>query len=241
MIILKGGRTEAGGRATMSHTGSLAGEVQIFDAVCRQTGAMRVESTEELIDTATAFRFIGKLDGPRAGIVGIGDGNSVLAADAVAAAGLEVPPLPEATQRQLAEFTPVAGTSVRNPVDTNVGFGPEGPRLMRETLRLVAEAPNIDVILYQAAIGWGPSRGDEGPSVVEIAKQIATSTGEAVREFGKPIVVLVRPPLTTEVVEASVTFMEEAARQGLAIFPAVSNAARALRRLLDFQPGRQEA
>ena len=241
VIILKGGRTEAGSRATVSHTGSLAGEMQVFDAVCRQAGAMRVESIEELIDTAAAFRFLGRLDGPRVGIVGIGGGNSVLAADDVAAAGLEVPPLPEETQRQLAEFTPVAGTSVRNPVDTNVGFGPDGPRLMRETLRLVAEAPNIDVILYQAAIGWGPSRGAEGPSVVEIAKQIATSTGEAVREFGKPIVVLVRPPLTTEVMEASITFMEEAATQGLAIFPAVSNAARALRRLLDYQIERQKA
>ena len=112
---------------------------------------------------------------------------------------------------------------------------------MRETLRLVAEAPNIDVILYQAAIGWGPPRGDEGPSTVEIAKQIATSTGEAVREFGKPIVVLMRPPLTSEAMEASIAFMEEAARQGLAIFPAVSNAARALRRLLDWQAGRQKA
>ena len=240
VIILKGGRTEAGGRATVSHTGSLAGEVQVFDAVCRQTGAMRVESIEELVDTAIAFRFPGQLPGPRTGIVGVGGGNSVLAADAVAAAGLEVPPLPEATQRQLAEFTPIAGTSVRNPVDTTVGFGPDGPRLMRETLRLVAEAPNIDVILYQPAIGWGPPPGDEGPSAVEIAKQIATSTGEAVREFGKPIVVLMRPPLTSEAMEQSITFMEEAAAQGLAIFPGVSNAARALRRLLDFQAGRQE-
>ena len=111
---------------------------------------------------------------------------------------------------------------------------------MRETLRLVGEAPNIDVILYQPAIGWGPPPGDEGPSAVEIAKQIATSTGEAVREFGKPIVVLMRAPLTSEAMEQSITFMEEAAAQGLAIFPGVSNAARALRRLLDWQAGRQE-
>ncbi len=236
VIVLKGGRTEAGGRATVSHTGSLAGELQVFDAVCRQTGAMRVESIDELVDLATAFRYVPVVAGPGIGIVGVGGGNSVLAADDIAAAGLEVPVLPDDTQRQLAEFTPVAGTSVRNPVDTNVGFGPDGPRLMRETLRLVAEAPNIDVIIYQAPIGWGPSRrtsDEDGPSVVEQAKLMAVATGEAVRDFGKPIVTLVRPPLTAEVMEASIAFKEEAAAQNLAIFAAVSSAARALRRVLD--------
>jgi acyl-CoA synthetase (NDP forming) len=158
VLILKGGRTEAGGRATVSHTGSLAGEMRVFDGACRQAGALRVEGMEELVDCAVAFRFVPRLAGARVGIVGIGGGNSVLAADAVAAAGLEVPPLPEETQRELAAFTPVAGTSVRNPVDTNVGFGPEGERLMRETLRLVAPAPRTST----SSSSRRPLAGDPG-------------------------------------------------------------------------------
>lgn len=237
VIILKGGQTEAGSRATASHTASLAGALEIFDAACRQAGALRVDDIDELIDTAVAFRFVKELAGPRVAIVGVGGGHSVLAADAAATQGLQVPALPEETQRALAEFTPVAGTSVRNPVDTNVGFGPEGPRLMRETLRLVAEAANIDAIIYQAAVGWGPSRrgGDGGPDQVEYARQLATLAGESMAGFGKPIAVQLRPALTAEAMEATVAFQEEAAAQGLATFPSIGSAAGALRRLLDWQ------
>ena len=239
VIVLKGGRTEAGGRATVSHTGSLAGALQVFDAACRQAGALRVDDIDELIDCAVAFRFVGRIDGPRVGIVGVGGGHSVLAADAVASAGLEAPPLPEETQRALAEFTPVAGTSVRNPVDTNVGFGPEGDRLQRETLRLVGEAPNIDIIFFQGAIGWGPGRRDSGPDPVEQARQLAVTTGEAMAQVGKPVVVPLRPPLTAEAMEATVAFQEEASAHGIATFPSVSRAARTVRRLLDWQAGRE--
>ena len=242
VVVLKGGRTEAGGRAAASHTGSLAGQLQVFDAACRQAGALRVDDMDDLIDTAVAFRFVRGLAGPRLGLVGVGGGHSVLAADAVAAAGMEAPPLPEETQQALAEFTPVAGTSVRNPVDTNVGFGPEGPRLMRETLRLVAEASNIDGIVYQAAVGWGPPRGrdgDGGPDPVEHAKQLAASTAEAMESFGKPVVLVVRPALSADTMDAVVAFQEVAAARGLATFPTVDRAARALRRLLDWQADRE--
>ena len=238
VIILKGGRTEAGGRATVSHTGSLAGAITIFDAACRQGGAIRVDSIDELNDCAVAFRYLDHLAGPRVGIIGVGGGNSVLATDEVAAVGLEVPHLPEKTQAALGEFTPVAGTSVRNPVDTNVGFGPEGSKLMQETLRLVAEAPNIDIIMLQAAIGWGPGRG--AADQAEHAKQIAASTADAIASFGKPVIMLVRPPITTEVMAATVAFREEAAARGLAVFGSVRNAALALRRRLDWQAQREE-
>src|SRR5439155_4392605 len=58
VIALKGGRTEAGGRATRSHTGSLAGSYQVFAAACRQAGAVLVESLDDLLDTAVAFEFL---------------------------------------------------------------------------------------------------------------------------------------------------------------------------------------
>jgi len=239
VIILKGGRTEAGGRATVSHTGSLAGQLAIFDAACRQAGAIRVESIEELNDCAVVFRYLGDISGPNMAIVGVGGGNSVIAADDVASAGLEVPHLPEATQAALGEFTPVAGTSVRNPVDTNVGFGPEGQRLMQETLRIIAEAPNIDAIILQAAIGWGPPRAGGAPDHAEHAREVAQSTAEAIGSFGKPIIMIVRPPLTTEDMEATVAFREEAAKLELATFSSVGAGASAIRRRLDWQAARE--
>jgi acyl-CoA synthetase (NDP forming) len=237
VIILKGGRTEAGGRATVSHTGSLAGGLDIFDAACRQAGAIRVDDMEDLIDCAVAFRFLKGLPGPGVGIVGVGGGHSVLSADAVASAGLEVPPLPEETQRALAEFTPMAGTSVRNPVDTNVAFGPEGERLQAETLRLVAEAPTIDVLLLQAAVGWGPPRG-AGFDPADQARRLAASTAKTMARFGKPVAFILRPALSKDATEAVFAFQEEAAARGLATFNSVPRAAQALRRVLEWQAGR---
>src|SRR5205085_1848772 len=98
VVILKGGRTDAGARAAASHTGSLAGSLQVFDALCRQMGAIRVESLDELVDLAVAFRFVTPPAGRGVAVVGAGGGTSVLAADMIDAAGLEVPPLPDAVQ-----------------------------------------------------------------------------------------------------------------------------------------------
>ncbi len=239
VIILKGGRTEAGGRATASHTGSLAGSLQIFDAACRQAGAIRVDTMDQLVDAVTATRFISRLSGPGVAIIGGGGGHSVLAADEVASAGLRVPALPQEVQRKLMDFTPVAGTSVRNPVDTNVGFGLQGNKAISDTIRIAAEAEEIDVILYHTSFSWGPAtRGVVDP--VKLAREGAVMLGEVMRETDKPVVVVVRPPLGAHGVEATVAFQDEAAAQGLATFPAVGRAADALATLLWAQRLRQE-
>ncbi|HXF50348.1 MAG TPA: CoA-binding protein [Dehalococcoidia bacterium] len=239
VVILKGGRTDAGGRATASHTGSLAGSLQIFDAVCRQAGAVRVDTMEELVDTVTAMRFLKSLPGPGVAIVGGGGGHSVLAADEVASAGLDVPVLPDHIQRKLMEFTPVAGTSVRNPVDTNVGWGPQGNEAIANTIRIVAEADVIDVVLYHTGFGWGPTRG--APDLVKMAQDQARVMGEVMRETGKPLVVVARPPLSVQGMDATVAFHEEAARQGIAVFPSVGRAAVALAKVRQAQDLRRQA
>ncbi|HYM15452.1 MAG TPA: CoA-binding protein [Dehalococcoidia bacterium] len=238
VVILKGGRTDAGSRAATSHTGSLAGSLQIFDAAARQAGAVRVERMDELVDMSVAFRFLSGLRGPRAGIVGGGGGYSVLASDEVGAAGLEMPMLPVEIQQKLHDFTPTAGTSVRNPVDTSVGWGPDGLKPMLDTIRIVAEATNVDYILYHTSWGWGPR---SGPDIVEHARLQGEKLGELRGEIGKPIVCVARTPTTAQGMEATLEFQEVCARSGLATFPSVQAAALSLRRLLDWQAGREPA
>ena len=239
VVILKGGRTEAGSRAANSHTGSLAGSLQVFDAAVRQAGAIRVDRLDELVDSAVAFRFLARLPGPRAGIVGVGGGNSVLASDEVASHGLQMPPLPDDVQRTLTEFTPSAGTSVRNPVDTNVGWGPEGLKPMLDTIRIVAESPNIDFVLYHTGWGWGPTR--PGPSLGEMASEAAVKIGDLSREIGKPVVCVARPPTTEIGMTATLLFQQEAAARGLPVFASVQAASLALQRLLGWQRAREES
>ncbi len=91
-IILKGGFTAAGARAASSHTGSLAGSSAVFDALCRQAGALRVDSLDELYDMTVAVTTrVREVRGPRAVLAGGGGGFSVLSADAIAHHGLELP------------------------------------------------------------------------------------------------------------------------------------------------------
>ncbi len=158
VVILKGGRTAAGGRATQSHTASLAGPIRIFDSVCRQAGVIRVDGMDELVDLVIAFRDVKKLSGPNACLIVGGGGRSVLSADDVAAEGLDVPHLPPETQAQLREFTPIAGTSIRNPIDSSMGFRGADDDSAMKTLQIAASASNIDFVLYNTGMGWGPRR-----------------------------------------------------------------------------------
>jgi acyl-CoA synthetase (NDP forming) len=239
VAILKGGRTEAGTRAANSHTGSLAGSLQIFDAAVRQAGAIRVDRMEELVDMAVTFRYLTKLSGPRAGIVGGGGGYSVLASDEIGAAGLQMPALPADIQQKLRDFTPTAGTSVRNPVDTNVGWGPEGLKPMLDTIRIVAEAPNIDYILYHTSWGWGPSRSGM-PNIVEAATTQGDKLGELAAEIGKPIVCVSRTPTSAPGMDATLAFQERCAEHSLAVYSSVAAAALAVQRLLAWQSQRMQ-
>jgi acetyltransferase len=237
VAILKGGRTEEGTRAVNSHTGSLAGSLQIFDAAVRQAGAVRVDRMEELVDQTVAFRYLKSLPGPRAGIVGGGGGYSVLASDEVGASGLQMPALPNDVQQKLRDFTPTAGTSVRNPVDTSVGWGPEGLKPMLDTIRIVAESPNVDYVLYHTSYSWGAMRA-EGPSIVEVAGEAAHGIGEVARAAGKLVVCVARIPTTELGMAGTLAFQRSVAEAGLPVFNSVRDAALALTRLLDWQSRR---
>ncbi len=70
VIILKGGRGKSGTRATASHTASLAGSVEVWNAAMKQAGAVSVVSIEEMLDVAAAFYFLPPAYGTRTGISG---------------------------------------------------------------------------------------------------------------------------------------------------------------------------
>jgi len=237
VVILKGGRTEAGTRAANSHTGSLAGSLQIFDAAVRQGGAIRVDRMEELVDMAVTFRYLRELRGPRAGIVGGGGGYSVLASDEIGSAGLQMPALPEEIQRKLKDFTPTAGTSVRNPVDTNVGWGSEGLTAILDTIRIVAEAGNIDYVLYHTSWGHGPNRAG-ADEVVATAKKQGAAIGELAKEIGKPLVCVCRTPTSVDSMAATIAFQDQCSEHELPVYSSVAAAALSLARFISWQSRR---
>ncbi len=232
LAILKSGRTEAGSRAANSHTASLAGSLQVFDGLCRQAGAIRVESLEALIDVAVAFRFVKRLAGPNIVVVGGGGGASVLAADDLAAAGLSVPPLLPETQAELARVTHEAGTSIRNPIDTTSLWEEQG---FESTLMPAAAAPNIDAVLYHTGFGGGMNRrGDVRSRLRSQAEGLA----RVQERSGKPMIIAIRPSSDPDGFDHTLEFEDLCWRNGLAVFPGIKQAGDALGRLIEWQRDR---
>ena len=91
IITLKAGITEGGSRAAASHTAVLAGSEVIWNAFFKQSGVIRVDDLEELLDAAMAFLYLRRPKGRRIGIVGRGGGLGVVATDMCEKAGLRVP------------------------------------------------------------------------------------------------------------------------------------------------------
>lgn len=115
VVVLKVGRSEVGATAVASHTASLVGADEVFDALFEQYGAIRVDSMAEMFDVCYALA-IGKLpEGDRLGILTGSGGVGILAADEAGESGLEVTPTSESLQRDLKAIWPPAG--VGNPID----------------------------------------------------------------------------------------------------------------------------
>ena len=195
-IILKGGLSAAGARAASSHTGSLAGSRQIFEALCRQAGALRAETLEDLLDLTIAVRTsVRRVAGRGVALIGGPGGYAVLSSDAIAAEGLDLPPMPESVIAQLREFIPVAGTSVNNPIDAFF----RTPEEFDKGMRLVAGVDQIDVV-FSTSFGAMPNvQADALESMSEeelaaLAAKTAQTTVEMLaqlqEETGVPFIVV---------------------------------------------------
>lgn len=115
VIMLKVGRSSIGARAAASHTGALAGEDAVYDAVFRQYGVFRAESIEQMLDVAMICAHGIYPSSRRLGIVTGSGGIGIQMSDAAEACGLEVPLLPSQAQARIKAMLPFAG--VANPID----------------------------------------------------------------------------------------------------------------------------
>ena len=152
LVVWKGGRTEAGAKAAMSHTGSLASSPSIWSAMLKQAGAVEVHSLDELADTLLVFQQVSHWQGARIAVIGGladgGGGISVSAGDACTEIGLKVPPLASETTRALSELLGDVGSILINPVDVSQAQLRGLPTLFR-AIDTVACDPGIDIILIQ--------------------------------------------------------------------------------------------
>jgi acetyltransferase len=115
IVALKGGITQESARRAKSHTASIAGSEEIFDAALKKAGIIRVENIEELMDAAIALSKQPSMRGDNVAIISNVGGPAILAADAVARNNLELAILSYKTKRKIESLYP--GIDATNPID----------------------------------------------------------------------------------------------------------------------------
>jgi acetyltransferase len=172
LVVIKSGRSQSGQRATLSHTGSMAGSDAVYDTALRSCGAIRVRTVEEMFDLCKGFVSLPPIKGRRVAIVTNSGGPGVLAADRAEEVGLEISEPSPRLRERLRQFLP-AHCALRNPIDLTVEGTEAG---YRETLLAMLEE-------YDAALALDVST----PYMDTVA--LARGVCDAAQGAGKPVVV----------------------------------------------------
>jgi acyl-CoA synthetase (NDP forming) len=180
LVVLKLGRSEFGQRATLAHTGTLAGSHEAFAALFRQNGVALVDSIDALVETAALFDIAPLPQGDRVVMMTVSGGATSLIGDLGEAAGINFPPIAETTNTRIQEILGVE-RAFGNPLDT-VGL----PRLRRDgnisaVVQALLDDDGVDVI--GLVLGM---RRDGWDSHQELVDRLAA----AVKGARKPVMVV---------------------------------------------------
>ena len=149
IIALKGGRTEAGSKAALSHTGSLAGSYQVTEGALKQAGIIVVENPTELIDLSVAFEHLPLPKGNRVGVYTLGGGWGVIASDQCNERGFVLPELSDSIVREMDKLLP-SYWSRGNPIDL---VGKMDPQIFKTAIKLLATSERFDSIIALGGLG----------------------------------------------------------------------------------------
>ena len=229
VVILKGGRTQAGQAAAASHTGSLAGDDRVWDALARQTGCVLVETLDDFLETLLAFQMLElRIERPTQRVVlfGNGGGTSVLATDYFARLGLDIKPLDGSTLATLEALNLPPGTSVVNPIDTPVmTLQTEEGRIAENILDAIYGSGQADAVVMHLNLASFQGRGPIDP--LDNLIQAAVRTRQ--RYPGQAHFVLVlRSDGEAALDEIKRKYRTRANEAGIAVYDELANAARAL-------------
>ncbi|OPY12749.1 MAG: CoA binding domain protein [Syntrophus sp. PtaB.Bin138] len=147
VVIFKIGSSPAGALAAGSHTGSMTGEDRIYEAAFRQSGLIRAETTDDVMDLNRTFQTFKGIGGNRIGVMTISGGAGINAVDAFARCGLQVAELSEETRNTIAELSP-GWFRVHNPIDVWPAAMKYGyPEVYRRTLAAMMNDPGVDAVV----------------------------------------------------------------------------------------------
>ena len=208
ILVVKLGRSEMGKRQAISHTGSLAGADEVFDAVCRRLGLIRCPTLEDMTETTLAFMPGRFPKGSRAAIVVNSGGMKGLICDHCDELKTNLADLGQKTKEAVRPLIP-AELAVENPLECGVaGFGDEAGFI--NIVKLHAEDPGVDLLAIHGELPRGQQRS------AALFKSVMEATEKPVLAFARS---------TYSCTDESRSFQEEA---GMPFLQAIKPTLRAL-------------
>jgi acetyltransferase len=208
ILVVKLGRSEMGKRQAISHTGSLAGADEVFEAVCRRLGLIRCPTLEDMTETTLAFMPGRFPKGSRAAIVVNSGGMKGLICDHCDELKTNLAELSEKTKAAVRPLIP-AELAVENPLECGVaGFGDEAGFI--NIVKLHAEDPGVDLLAIHGELPRGQQRS------AALFKSVMEATQKPVLAFARS---------TYSCTDESRAFQEEA---GMPFLQAIKPTLRAL-------------
>ncbi len=229
VVVFKGGTTESGTRAAASHTSAIAGSSLIWKDMLRQSGAIQVDSMDEIVDFAMLYLREPAPLGRRTAILGFGGGASVRATDDCAHSDLTIPLLSPAIRQMLNKtLGSEAGHIFRNPIDLPPHDLPA--TIIASVANIIARSGEVDLLLFHIAFDYW--------TFMDIAKGLSSFVSALPiikKQIHLPITVALQFHASKRGNLVAEKLNDKLCREGLAVYSSTLSAARSSDRLIRYQ------
>lgn len=238
VVLLKGGRTNAGARAASSHTGALAGNQEIWTAAFRQANVQTVDTLEDLIATLSIFSLSPRPRTRDVGIVAISGGTSVIYTDLCIENGLNVPRTSPDTLKRLNPLIRDVGTGLGNPIDLAADYYQD--QTTTEVIRIAAEDPQFSSLIFEVDV-----HNMHQVASIMGAQDVLVDYWRAIAKVGKEIVERNNKPVLAVVPEVAYPIPRSEAwnvfvEEGIPVFHNMIEAIMALARVCNYHEVKDE-
>jgi acyl-CoA synthetase (NDP forming) len=215
VILLKAGRSELGRQAAISHTASLTGSEETFQAVAKQYGFITVNDIDDMLDAMKVFSRGKKAKGNRVVTISNSGAAGIAMADYSESLGLEMVRMSEETGKKIESIIPTYGSAL-NPIDVTAQALKE-QNILTDTLEILINDVEIDAIVFQTTFGG------------ELGKKICQKIADIDQKTDKPILVTITG--TSELTGEGRTILQKA---GVPVYSTSYKTMMSLKYLVDF-------
>lgn len=235
VLILKGGRSPLGAKAASSHTGALVSDIKLWESMCRQHGAIFVESIKDFVNDLLAFQNLEICGDNTVFLFGQSGGTTVLAADLCYENSLSVPELGKQLEQEVLSLGIPPGTSVKNPIDAPIGtLAVANGGIVRDIFNLVGGKMNFSYELMHFNVQNILSYSRNGMEIIHNMVNLAIERGGAQGSRSKKLALVIRGN-REKLVEDIVREQSEKAREaGVPVFPDLDDALKSIGTLAEY-------